>query len=385
MMSKFFLTLTCAAALGAMAVASAGAQEFLSRKGQVPMVGSDQATRDAKPLVAGKAIAGQPQMTPQLQAPKAQAAVIQGLAAIKHGHDGKDSTIELAPKLQMMLKQGAMAPKPFKGDGGKLVQVKNSRVAPYASMGVIATGCSGALVMKRFVVTVPWCVYDSKKKAFYDNLDFTPAVNGNDAPVGTIKWKNVWIAKGYQDTGNLDYAFALIELDQDIGDKVGWFGFGPTKGSDNVKQMVLSGYPFDNVPNNTIWETKCNIDASETSAYFYHCPGDGKTIASMGGSPLYMKATNAKDADQLLGIHASSQNDKQDSFWAMKLNDTTTQTLLSWANDGKTQTDSGTQDQGDDSNGTDDSGNGTSDNGDNGGGDNGNGTSPQCSCDQGNN
>lgn len=370
-MSKFALSICSFLALAAASLSPAAAQEVLTRKGQVPLVGSDQASRDAKPIVAGSAIAGSPQMAAKLAAPAAGDAFIQGLSAIKHGRNGKDSVIDLTPQTQMMLKSPIMTPKPFKGGGGKLVQVNNSRVSPYAAMGIVASGCSGALVMKRFVLTMPWCVYDSKAKKFYDNLDFTPAVNGSDAPVGTVKWKNVWIAKGYQDGGDLAYAYALIELDEDIGDKVGWFGFGPVKGSENVKQLTLSGYPFSNVPENTVWETKCSIDSNEDNAYFYRCPGDGKTIVSMSGAPLYMTGNKPDDAAQLLGLHASSQNDKQDSFWAMKLNDVTTKTLLAWANNGNPppetppdNTDQGTGDQGNGDGGT---------------------TTPQCTCDQGDN
>ena len=365
-MSKFFLTFGCLLALTAAAISPAFADEVFTRKGQVPLVGSGQAARSAKPIVSGENGMAGALMAPRLAAPEIRDALIQGLAAIKHGHDGKDQTIDLAPKLQMMLKaHGAISPvRPFKG-GGKLVQIANTRVSPYAAIGVVASGCSGALVMKRFVLTAPWCVYDSKAKKFYDNLDFTPAVNGADAPVGTIKWKNVWIPKGYQETGDLTFAFALIELAEDVGDKTGWFGFGPVPGSESVRQLTLSGYPFNGVPENTVWETKCAIDSAQQDAYFYHCPGDGKVLAGMCGAPVYAKGAKAGDSDQILGLHVSSQNDKQDSFWAMKLGDATTQTLLSWANEGKIppepQPETTPADQG-----------------------TGSGDTPQCTCNQGN-
>ena len=225
-----------------------------------------------------------------------------------------------------------MAPKAVKG---KFVQIKNSRVSPYASIGTIMSGCSGALVMNNYVLTSPWCVYNVQTKKFYDNLDFIPALNGNEQPVGTFKWKNVWMPKGFQDTGDLALAFALIELEGKPGDQMGWFGFGPVEGSENVKKLTVTGYPFVEVPKSTMWEATCVIDANEENAYFYRCPGQGTTVITLLGAPLFKKGPKEGEAGQLLGIHTSSQDDKQNSWWAMKLNAAHTETILSWANGGE--------------------------------------------------
>ena len=362
--------LTAAAVFGAAAaVSGANAEEIFTRKGAVPEVGSGDTAKSADVINPGAGLTAGAMMAPASAAPDAREKLVEGLAGLKHSRGGKDTVIDLAPRLKMMLRaRGNVSPvRPFKGGGGKLVQIANTKVSPYASMGMIMSGCSGALVMKRYVITAPWCVYDTKGKKFFDNLDFIPALNGNDAPVGTIKWKNVWIPKGFQDTGDLAYAFALIELEKDIGDQVGYFGFGPVKGSDNLKQLTLTGYPFAGVPKNTLWEANCSIDTNQQNAYFYHCPGDGKTLYSMLGAPFFAKGAKEGEAGQLLGIHISSQDDKQDSWWAMKLGDATTQTILSWANGGNAPPE---PPQPDDTKTTTDQGGGD------GGG------NPQCTCDQ---
>lgn len=335
MIRKFSLTICTTLALALTAGAAVSA-ELLTRKGASAKIGAGDATKSADVIDAGVELSPGAMHAPKSMAaesPVTSDSLIDGLSAIKHGRDGQDTVVPVPAKLQMMLKaKKAMAPKPVKG---KFVQIKNSLVSPYASMGIIMSGCSGALVMNNYVLTSPWCVYNLQTKKFYENLDFIPAINGTEAPIGTIKWKNVWMPKGYQDTGDLAYAFALIELEGKPGDQMGWFGFGPAEGSENVKKLTVTGYPFIGTPKNTLWETTCTIDANQEHAYFYRCPGKGPTIITMVGSPAFIKGAKEGDPGQLIGIHTSSQDDKQNSWWAMKLNAAHTETILSWANGGE--------------------------------------------------
>ncbi|HUR42707.1 MAG TPA: hypothetical protein VMZ01_01275 [Aestuariivirga sp.] len=334
MIRKFSLTICTALALACAAGTVYSANELLNRQGAASTLGSG-ATSTSTPIDAGSGLASGALRAPQAATPQASDALIEGLSGIKHGRDGHDTVIPVSSKLQMMLKARGSVNPPKPAKGGKLVQITNTLVSPYASMGMIMSGCSGALVMKRYVLTSAFCVFDLKAKKFYENLDFIPALNGDTAPVGTIAWKNVWIPKGFQEKGDLTYAFALIELDSDIGDQVGWFGFGPAQGTTGLKQLTLAGYPFADVPKNTLWEAKCSIDADEANAYFYRCPGQGSTVATMLGGPFFLKGAKEGDAGQLLGLHTGPQDEKQNSWWAMKLNDTHTQTLISWANGGE--------------------------------------------------
>jgi V8-like Glu-specific endopeptidase len=289
--------------------------------------------------------------------PTQPTALIAGLAALRHDRDGTDVIVEVPQSLQMRFRAQA-AVRPIKPKKGKLIQITSSRESPYASIGTIATGCSGTLVMKRFVLTAPWCVYDTKAKKFYENLDFVPGLNGSDAPVGSIKWKGVFLPKGFLDSGDLAFAFALIELEEDVGDKVGWFGFGPIKGDGTPNALTLTGYPFaEGVPRNSVWEANCSVDASDADAFYYRCPGDGGTLATMLGSPFFLKGKAASDPAQLLGIHINAQNDKRDSWWALKLTDAHTQTILAWANGGEVapiEPDSSSTDDSDQSDGNGD-------------------------------
>ncbi len=327
-------TLICTALTLALTAGVAFSAELLNREGASATIGAGDAAKSAE-IDTGAGLTSGALRAPKSMpagAPMTTDALIDGLSAIKHGRDGQDTVVPVPAKLRMMLKaKKAMAPEPVKG---KLVQIKNTSVSPYAAIGMIMSGCTGALVMNNFVLTSPWCVYNQQTRKFYDNLDFIPGLNGSASPAGAFKWKNVWMPQGFQDTGDLTLAFALIELEGRPGDQVGWFGFGPVEGSENVKKLTVTGYPFVEVPKSTMWEGACAIDANQEHAYFYRCPGKGATVVTMLGAPFFKKGKEG-EGGQLLGIHTGSQDEQQNSWWAMKLNAAHTETILSWANGGE--------------------------------------------------
>ena len=315
-------------------------------------------------------------LTPQM--------MIEGLSAIKGSRDGTQSEVGTPRRVKRMLmgKQSGM----IGGDNknkGDMKRVGNTGEFPYSTIGVIASGCTGAVVMKRFVLTAAWCVYDLKNKKFYENLNFYPGMSGKKMPFGEVAWKNVWVAKGFAEKGDLNFGYGLIELEEDIGDKVGWFGFGdmPKMG----KQLTMTGYPFAVVPAQTMWETKCAVDGADANAIFYRCPGDGKAVAAMLGSPVWFNG-KTDDSWQIVGLHVTAQNDKMNSWWAARLSKAHTETILAWANgadkkDTGTEEDEGTDDQVTDDQtdgGTDDQ---VADDDEDTGTDQVTDTEPKCTCD----
>jgi V8-like Glu-specific endopeptidase len=309
------------------------------------------------------------------------AAILEGLSAIKGSPDGTQTEIGVPRKVKRMLlrrQEGMIGGTGGTGDDkdkkkkGGLRQIANTGEYPYTTVGLIASGCTGTVVMKKFVLTAAWCVYDLKARKFYPNLNFYPAVNGKKAPFGEVAWKNVWVAKGFAEKGDLNFGYALIELDQDVGDTVGWFGFGDAP---NTKQFTLTGYPLAGVPAQTMWETRCPVQGVEESAIFYSCAGDPKALTAMLGSPVWIKG-KTDDSWQIAGIHVTAQNDKMTGWWAARLSKAHTDTILAWAA-GADQTDQGTdEDQGTDDQAVDDEGTDGQVTDDENGNDN-----PPCTCD----
>jgi len=290
--------------------------------------------------------------------------MIDSLSAIKGSRDGSQSEVDTPPRVKRMLmgKQSGMigGGSGDKNNKGKLKQIANTGQYPYTTIGVIASGCTGTIVMKKYVLTAAWCVFDLKSKKFYQNLNFYPAMNGKKTPFGEVQWKNAWVAKGFTEKGDLSFGYGLIELDQDIGDQAGWFGFGDVP-KFNFKQLTLTGYPFAGVPPQTMWESRCDIDGAQDSAIFYRCPGDGKSLGTMLGSPIWFKG-KTDDSWQIVGIHVTSQNENINSWWAARLSAAHTETILGWANAGGQTDDQGTDEQVSDE-------------------DTGNTDNPQCTCD----
>jgi V8-like Glu-specific endopeptidase len=272
-----------------------------------------------------------PMMQPKAKAPAAMAPqkMIEGLGAIKGSRDGTQTTIEAPARVKNMLmgKQSGLIG--GAANKGELKRIVNTAEYPYTTMGVVASGCTGTVVMQRFVLTAAWCVFDLQNKKFYENLNFFPAMDGKKTPFGEVAWKNVWVAKGFAESGDLNFGYGLIELEQPIGDQTGWFGFGDLPKTN--PKLTLTGYPFAGVPALSMWESRCTTDAAEENHLFYRCPGKGPSLATMMGSPIWFKG-KADDAWQIVGIHVAAQNDKQNSWWAARLNAAHTETLLAWAN-----------------------------------------------------
>ena len=243
------------------------------------------------------------------------------------------------------------APKP-----GKLVPIKDTKQYPYTAIGLLANGCSGTLIGKRFVLTAAYCIFNPESKQWEQNLDFYPGINGNDRPFDGVKWKNAWVTKGFAEQGNWDLAFGLVELQSDVGDQNGWFGFGHLP--QIPKGPAMTGYPAG-VPDFTMWETSCPVKGADKSYIIYNCLMK-KPLEGMAGAAIWI-VDQQSNGPMLIAIHGGPL--KAD-LWGQRINEEAFYTLQAWmkdADNGGTTTDDG--------NGDDTQGDETDDNSGTGGGD----------------
>jgi V8-like Glu-specific endopeptidase len=255
-------------------------------------------------------------------------ALIDGMTATMRSRDGKEATIQLPANLRNRLlsgdKGGASG---LQAQQGKLVQITDTTQYPYTTVGLFANGCTGVMIGIRFVLTSGDCAFNLETGAWRDGLDFSPAYNGKEAPYGTVKWKNVWAPTGYTKEKNIDFSYALIELDEDIGDKTGWMGFSHFSDF-SFKRLNVTGYPVEGVPERTMWETTCRISSVHPGYFYYQCPGKYQTVTAMGAGPIWHKGTGETDV-WVTGIHIGSVDDNK-SHWAVRLSDANATLLLSW-------------------------------------------------------
>lgn len=317
----FTSSLLIAAALGGPAYAADTAK---IKRGQWPSIetGATKSGGDVKaPMKPGAA-------SPARQAPEklTPAGQLNALTGMSMSRDGKARTIKVPNRLKGMVLKGqsaaaiGQAPKP-----GKLVPIKDTTQYPYTAIGLLSNGCSGTLIGKRFVLTAAYCIFNPESKQWDQNLDFYPGMNGETRPFDGVKWKNAWVTKGFAEQGNWDLAFGLVELQSDVGDQNGWFGFGHLP--QIPKDPAMTGYPAG-VPDFTMWETSCPVKGADKSYILYNCLMK-KPLEGMAGAAIWI-VDKQSNGPMLIAIHGGPL--KAD-LWGQRINEEAFYTLQAWMKD----------------------------------------------------
>jgi V8-like Glu-specific endopeptidase len=282
--------------------------------------------------------------------------LVEALKGVSISRTGKTRTIGVPPRVLRMLtaKDKASTVTPQRKPG-KLVQINKTDVSPYAAVGLLANGCTGALIGKRFVLTAGYCIYDTEKQQFDQNLDFYPGINGDQQPFGAVKWKNAWAPTGFTKDKNQDFNWALIELDSNIGEQAGWFGFGYNN-EFPFKSLNVAGYPGGKnmgVPDFSMWQTSCQLGKPAETWLNYVCP-KSKAMGGFWGAPLWIGSDEKQDWT-IFGVHIGTF---EKGHWGVRMNQVNYETLIAWIDEaektagGETET-SETDTGGTDTGGTD--------------------------------
>ena len=165
-----------------------------------------------------------------------------------------------------------------------------------------------------------------------------------------MKWKNVWAPDGYHQGQELRTTISALSSwpKTSATRPAGWVSAISPEFS--FKQLNITSYPYEGVPQYTMWQTTCKISTVQDNYFFYQCPGKYQTVTAMGGGPVWFKGK--ADSDWwVTGIHIGNVDDKK-SHWAVRLNEANVAVLLSWAqpqdtptgqrsDDGRTDVDDG--------------------------------------------
>lgn len=173
-----------------------------------------------------------------------------------------------------------------------------------ARYGDISYICSATLIDSNHIITAAHCVYDVEKSIWANSLMFYPGrLSGNNNPHGSVKGTKFYLNKMFTTLGdtyiseNIPVDYAVVELAEPIGNKLGWVGLEAVSSDINTFDIQFLGYPGDK-DYGTLWGVKCpGTIESNRNMIDFKCDIYG----GMSGSSLRSKRRN----DTVFGVLTS--------------------------------------------------------------------------------
>ena len=123
----------------------------------------------------------------------------------------------------------------------------------------------------------------SGRDGWVRSINVMPGRNGSTLPYGQVTSTNFWTVNGWADSGDENFDYAAIILPSDLGNTVGWFGFGTYPDADLAAATVnISGYPGDE-PDGTHWYDSHQVASVNTHKVHY----DIDTFGGQSGGSVY--------------------------------------------------------------------------------------------------
>ncbi|MEG4286620.1 serine protease [Microcoleus sp. A006_D1] len=157
---------------------------------------------------------------------------------------------------------------------------------------------TGWFIGPRTVMTAGHCVYSKGAGGWAQKIEVIPGMDSSSRPFGSQVGTSFRSSKGWTDSADPNYDYGAIILpNNDLGNRVGYFGFATLSDSE-LKNLTVnnSGYPGDK-PFGTQW-FNAGITTQVTDRKIYYMID---TYGGQSGSPVWRFLNGQRHG---IGIHA---------------------------------------------------------------------------------
>jgi glutamyl endopeptidase len=189
------------------------------------------------------------------------------------------------------------------------VQITNTAVYPWrvhASLRITAADNSlwigtGWFIGPHTLATAGHVVFiyapGTARHGWVRSIQVMPGRNGATLPYGSVTSTDFRSVNGWTGSGDENYDYGAIRIPSELGNTVGWFGFGVYADSDLLATTAnISGYPGDK-PSGTQWYHARQVSSVNARKVYYAVD----TAGGQSGSAVYRITSGGRYG---IAIHA---------------------------------------------------------------------------------